>query len=281
MDPLKNPDRARFFESLSKAGVTVRPAKGAYMPVYAASTVVVNQSVADDLNLRFFEATGCGALLVTDRLSWPAGGILEEGVDYLAYEHDNAPDCAEKIRWALAHSAEAETIARNAYGKIRAGHMVQHRAKRVLEEFGRLAGSGPVTARDPQYRIAHMAWTHYLCSSLNIPRHLTGFFAERSENLASQCREGRAGRPWSLLVSACLAMNKGDIAHANALLMQLPQPLQDDDFKISYYSLHIQLCALEGRHEDAFAFLSRAQQEFPDSKVFKELEGILKNKFSH
>jgi hypothetical protein len=278
MDAARNPGRVAFFEALAKNNVRVQISTGDYIPIYSTSMVVVNQSVADDLNLRFFEATGCGAALVTDRLSWPVDDILEEDVDFLAYEHGNALDCADKIRWALTHAEEAGAMATRAHAKIRTGHMVYHRARRVLEEFERLVGCRPFPERGPDRRLAQVAWTHYVCSQLSIQLPLTVYFAERGEQLAARCRGSQQWRPWSLLISAAAALDKGNTGLSNALLMQVPEPPDDNDLRTTYYSLHIKLCSLEGHFDGAFEFLERAKWELPEVKVFDELEEILRSR---
>jgi hypothetical protein len=267
VDPSTNAERVSLFNALEQKGVRLYKATGDYVPVYCSSRIVVNQSVADDLNFRFFEAPGCGALLVTDRLSHSMGDILKEGTDFLAYEQNNADDCADKIRWALAHSAEADTMARSAHGKISASHMVKNRAATVLNCLERLAAA----AHDGATIAAYNSWVHCYCSRLKLPQHLTAFFAARAEKLALAGRDSEAGRPYSLLVLAEHALENGKPLPARSLLLQITELPQDREFRLRYYHVTIEAEIGSGNINEANRCLSLAKNEFPEHEEFNVL----------
>ncbi len=65
-------------------------------------------SVNSASNMRLFEATGVGSCLVTD---WKANlnRLFEPDREIVTYE--SADECAEKVKWLLAHPEERRTIA--------------------------------------------------------------------------------------------------------------------------------------------------------------------------
>jgi hypothetical protein len=276
VDPATNPDRARLFDALRKKSIPLNAATGNYVPVYRSSKIVINQSVAGDLNLRFFEATGCGALLITDRLSHSMNDILEEGADFLTYTHNDADDLAAKINCALGHPLEAEAMARRAHAKITAGYLEPHTARRVIEKLQRLVAEPLPRREDPDGAIAHCAWAHDYCSRLKLPPSLTEFFADRGERLAEEGRASEEGRPWALLVLAGQAVDHSNFMRARSLLMQVTTLPHDPDFRVRYFSLKTEADALTGFRDEAVETLSTARREFPSRKEWTELKTALK-----
>lgn len=79
-------------------------------------------------NMRLYEATGVGALLVTDRKD-NLGELFEIGKEVVAYS--SAEEAAELIRYYLAHPKEAEAIARAGQART----LRDHTYKRRMEEL--------------------------------------------------------------------------------------------------------------------------------------------------
>jgi hypothetical protein len=211
LDKARNPERVRLFDALKQGGISIHLATGAYQPVYRSSRIVINQAVRDDLNLRVFEAMGCGSLLVTDRITHSLHDLFDEGRDYLAYTPGDAGDCAQKVTWALEHPDEAEGIARSGHAKTVSRHCETHRAAKVMESLLSLVAEKPAATLDPESRASHLAWTYDYCSHLALPESLTVFFAKQAEILAAQGRQSIAARPWSLLVSAGQALDRKSV----------------------------------------------------------------------
>ena len=277
LDRSANPARAALFDSLRAAGISLHCATGDYAPVYRASRIVVNQSVHDDLNLRFFEAPGCGALLVTDRLSHSMSGILEEGRDFLAYGHGNATECAQKIRWALNHDAEAAAMARRAHGKITAGHSEKRRAAQALAAMTACLEKKEGIP-DAAAAAAHSAWTHDYCSRLALPAPLAAYFAERGGQLAAAGRGSPTGRPLALLVLAGRALAGGNCLLARSLLSQIADLPHDKDARLRFHELKIETEILAGNLPGAREDLENALKEFPMDEELKKIEELLRRK---
>lgn len=99
--------------------------------IYASARVVFNKSVNNDVNMRFFESSGAGAVLVTDPIV--ENGVEElfvEGRHYVAYQ-----DEASLIR--VARSLLADPVRCAAMGACAREHVLdhhtyRHRAERFL-----------------------------------------------------------------------------------------------------------------------------------------------------
>jgi spore maturation protein CgeB len=89
-------------------------------------------------NMRLYEATGVGALLITDRKD-NLGELFEVGKEVVAYS--SPEEAAELIRYYIAHPDEARAIARAGQARTLREHTYQRRMKElvpVLERY--LAG---------------------------------------------------------------------------------------------------------------------------------------------
>ena len=81
-------------------------------------------------NLRLFEATGMGALLVTDVRS-NLGQLFEIGAEVVTYS--SAQECADVVRSFLAHPAEAEAIAAAGQRRTLRDHTWRNRMEQLIE----------------------------------------------------------------------------------------------------------------------------------------------------
>jgi spore maturation protein CgeB len=98
----------------------------------ARSRVTLNRhiNVAENNanNMRLYEATGVGALLITDRKD-NLGELFEVGKEVVAYS--SPEEAAELIRYYIAHPEEARAIA--LAGQART--LREHTYKRRMEEL--------------------------------------------------------------------------------------------------------------------------------------------------
>ena len=81
-------------------------------------------------NLRLFEATGVGALLITD---WKDNlcDILEPGKEAVAFR--TPAECAELVRYYLEHDEERESIARAGQRRTLREHTYSHRVRELVD----------------------------------------------------------------------------------------------------------------------------------------------------
>jgi hypothetical protein len=91
-------------------------------------------------NARLFEVTGAGALLITDAKGNLAD-YFEPGKEVVTYR--SAEECVEKVRWYLAHPAEARAIAEAGQRRCLTDHSFQRRAEQLKAlAFSAPAGEG-------------------------------------------------------------------------------------------------------------------------------------------
>lgn len=99
-------------------------------------TVNVHIDVAENYanNMRLYEATGCGAMLVTDAKD-NLGDLFTPGVEVVAYR--DTAEAVEQIRYYLAHPDEAAAIARAGQERTLREHTYRQRMEELLQILGR------------------------------------------------------------------------------------------------------------------------------------------------
>lgn len=101
--------------------------------VLCESRITINRhiDVAEDNanNMRLFEATGCGALLVTDAKK-NLGDLFEVGREVVAYRDEN--EAAELVAHYLAHDDERERIARAGQERTLREHTYVRRMRELV-----------------------------------------------------------------------------------------------------------------------------------------------------
>jgi len=114
------------------------------------SRITLNRhiDVAEDYanNMRLFEATGCGALLITDYKE-NLDELFEIGKEVVAYR--SPEECAALIQYYLAHPEEAEAIARAGQARTLRDHSYARRMEEtalILERHLRAAPRQKVAA---------------------------------------------------------------------------------------------------------------------------------------
>ncbi len=104
--------------------------------LYSDSRIVFNCSAdlfGHGMNLRTFEAMGCGALLVTDRVL-DLERLFGDGEHCVVY--DDIPDLLDKLEHYLAHLDEAQAIAARGRELVLGRHTYEHRARELLDLIG-------------------------------------------------------------------------------------------------------------------------------------------------
>ena len=101
--------------------------------LYGAAKVVINRSVAGDLNMRLFEAAAAGAVPVTDAL--PPGQW--QRVDLKRVEYDSPMQAVDRIEALLNDEALRERIRRHNQAVIRDRNLYAHRLRTILNALSR------------------------------------------------------------------------------------------------------------------------------------------------
>ncbi len=98
--------------------------------IYSQSKIVLNKSLAGDLNMRMFEAMSCGRLLLTDRIANGLEELFTNKKHLVIY--DDLEDLARKIRYYLKNTGEREKIAIRGQREVHRKHTYLHRAAHIL-----------------------------------------------------------------------------------------------------------------------------------------------------
>jgi hypothetical protein len=109
-----------------------------YCRALSQGRVVFNSSVAQDVNMRVFEAMAIGRPLLTNRDAEANGlaDLFEEGVHYLGYDDDDLLAQAECL---LVNSALRDALAANARREVLARHTYRHRVETLLQTVSAVA----------------------------------------------------------------------------------------------------------------------------------------------
>jgi glycosyltransferase involved in cell wall biosynthesis len=100
--------------------------------IYGRAKIVFNRSVRNDVNMRYFEAMGAGAVLVTD-------SARENGVEQLFgagkyfLEYRDGASLLAAIDSLLGDEEERERIGARAQDYVLGHHTYRHRAEKILE----------------------------------------------------------------------------------------------------------------------------------------------------
>lgn len=140
------PRRREFLNKVSDVcELTVASAFGGEMvKLMNRANVVLNIHGGDflDTETRVFEALGCGAFLLTERLSsenpFPAQDLVQ---------FDSVDDLVSKIQYYLAHDQERETIARHGHASALNGHTYTYRAQEIVNVMSKYIRPGENAVR--------------------------------------------------------------------------------------------------------------------------------------
>lgn len=132
---LKEMPRKSRYSSTIRKNIRDEPVFGKKMlERIAGYTIGFNQhgEVAGDYaaNVRMFEVTGAGALLVTDHKK-NIRALFEPDIEILTY--NSKEECIEKLKWATNHPAEARTIALAGQQRTLRDHSVEKRVDLLHE----------------------------------------------------------------------------------------------------------------------------------------------------
>jgi hypothetical protein len=101
--------------------------------IYANARIVFNRSVNNDVNMRFFEAAGAGAVLVTNPIiDNGVEALFEESVHYAVYRDEAS--LLDLVRTLLADPARCEAMGQAARQRVLERHTYRHRADALLAE---------------------------------------------------------------------------------------------------------------------------------------------------
>lgn len=155
-----HPERARLLDLIrSRYGNTFigRADPSRIGEIYGRAKVVFNKSVRSEVNMRYFEAMGAGAVLVTDRAARENGveQLFSPGEDFLEYRDDAS--MLAGIDSLLADGGERERMATRARARVLSDHSYQHRARKIVEVLAAAEHRAKPGPEDylPAYHLLH------------------------------------------------------------------------------------------------------------------------------
>jgi len=98
--------------------------------VFSLSKIVFNRSVKDDVNMRVFEALGCGSLLVTNQIEHSQDLLFKHGEHFIEYRSPR--ELVERVAYYLHNPEEREQIASRGREEALRKHTYAHRMDYML-----------------------------------------------------------------------------------------------------------------------------------------------------
>ena len=99
--------------------------------IYNQARLVFNTSINGDVNMRVFEGTACGALVLNDSAANGLDELFDIGRELALYEDD--ADLLDKVAHYLENDAERERVAMAGQTRTLGQHTVRHRAAQIVE----------------------------------------------------------------------------------------------------------------------------------------------------
>ncbi|MCA8969925.1 MAG: glycosyltransferase family 1 protein [Planctomycetes bacterium] len=145
LDPIVQRDRMPYLERIAaledswRVHIGSAPQGREYGELLARSRIAFNRSIRGEVNLRCFEATACGALLLCERENLEIRRYFREDEEVVLY---GPHDLERKIQWLLTHEDERRRIADAGRRRVR-----EHRLARQFEPLIEILGTLDVTRR--------------------------------------------------------------------------------------------------------------------------------------
>jgi glycosyltransferase involved in cell wall biosynthesis/2-polyprenyl-3-methyl-5-hydroxy-6-metoxy-1,4-benzoquinol methylase len=101
---------------------------------YSEARTVFNRSIRNDVNMRVFEAVGCGSLLLTNDLSNNGQDeLFRDGVHLATY--NSTEELLDKVSYYLLHETVRERIAAAGRTEAHGKHTYRHRMESILAKL--------------------------------------------------------------------------------------------------------------------------------------------------
>ena len=109
--------------------------------LFSRAKVAFNCSLAGDLNMRVFEALGCGSLLVTDRIGNGQESLLADNEHLALYDDQTLEAVVERF---LTDESAREEIAERGHKLVSKHHTYAHRAREIVRVMSTVGRRTPV-----------------------------------------------------------------------------------------------------------------------------------------
>ena len=216
--------------------------------VYSASRLIFNRSVRNDVNMRVFEAFGCGGLLLTNDLTDNGQAeLFTEGKHLATYSCPE--ELWDKVDYYLKHETEREKIAQQGHECAVTQHTYQHRMQALLTSIEEDRSKTSVSMSMPEPKFVESLPIESAASNYHIP------LPEKSVSacLLSWKRPDNIGQIISHLrqypfIDDILVWNNNREIHLE-IEMEGVHVIQSDQNLVTYGRF---LCAQQARHPIIF-----------------------------
>ena len=146
LNPLVNPERIEWMERFRALEPRLHTTSGDYKALNPQARLILNHSIAGDLNFRVFETLGTGAPLLSPRLAHGLEDLFSDGEDLFLFDQEDVTGAAKRAGELLGQPEKMLEAAWSGYKKVNSKHLAMHRADRLLEialnwlESGQTAG---------------------------------------------------------------------------------------------------------------------------------------------
>lgn len=181
-----NPRRLPFLKQFRKLQPLVLM-NGNYIPIFARSQIVLNQTAFSEINFRCFEAMACGAALLMEQCNNGLTDLFTPGENILPpYPRDNAPAAAAIARQWLGNPHALSEIAQAGRRLVQTRHTATTRSATLVEHCQKLLSGHTDRVQLAEARRPHVrAAFGIIASELTAPE-----FAEHRKFYLHWCQRG-------------------------------------------------------------------------------------------
>jgi hypothetical protein len=101
------------------------------LKTYGQSKIVLNNTIGGELNMRFFEGIGTGAVLLTDQNNECVGDLFTPGEDFINFS--DPADAIQKVRMILSDYEAYSKNAKKAQDKVLKLHTYEKRLMEIVK----------------------------------------------------------------------------------------------------------------------------------------------------
>lgn len=118
----------------------------AMMDIYAASCIVPNESIFNEINFRLFEAASCGCVVLNPAIGANVSALFEPDKEIVVYS--DIVDLDHQLTSLLRDPEKVHAMGRRAWERVNSEHLAGHRAQTILQMAETYGGKAPADEAD-------------------------------------------------------------------------------------------------------------------------------------
>jgi len=176
--------------------------------VYSSAKIVLNESIFGEVTFRTFEATACGAMLLTERVSNGLGELFIDGKEIVSYDRT---DLFDKANYYLKNRREREEIAARGMQRTLQCYTTTRVAEKIIAIAQNYRRTEEVCQAKRSSILAH-AKTLFFCG-IKFPKYSMRRLKRAEMLLKAFCTENRNDSEARLYLGlTCFAQGKRQLA---------------------------------------------------------------------